>query len=511
MSDNAAGTIIAQARQLITVLANDLEQMTVYDRYLHNKHDPPYMPENADQEYQLLAERCTMNWMPLLVDTPTQAMYVDGYHPGDTTTDPAVHNAAWDHWQRSRLDARQSAIYRGAFAYGHSFTVTERNPKTGKSETRGLSALKTSALYEDPANDIEPVVALHVLRWPEESANARQVKPGEALFWNDTNKFLIYFDNLNEGEIKVGFKLIGAHGATSCPVTRFAATVDLEGRTIGIIGPMKLLNDRINQTVFDLLIAQTGGSFNVRWATGMAPPLKKRIKWLYDEEGNIVRDEDGYPQIEDIVDQLDQNGRPIPEDINLNAKRFLFAEDPDVKFGAIQGTPLEGYIAAVELAVKELAALSQTPPHHMLGQIANLSAEALEAAETSLSRKIQLFKTVFGECWERVFNLAAELDGNLAGAADYSGEVQWRDVDDQGMAKAADALLKLKELEIPKRGLWRRIPGVTNTELVEWEILSEEDPTQIIATGMKNADRVRSEQADTETSQSQMGDSDLVE
>ena len=517
--------VISNTKKLITILVNDLRSMEVYDRYLHGQHDLPYMPDTADEEYMLIAQRATMNWMPLLVDTPVQAMYVDGYEPGSNSNPGGAFgethdqfeeqdNGFWNHWQRSRLDARQSAVYRGAFAYGHAFTVTERDPVTRKSETRGLSALKTSALFRDPANDIEPVAALHVEKWPTE-IDAHKRELGEAIYWDDVAKYKIWFDN-EQGDddrngIKVGFKLIEKHGNSSCPVTRFAATVDLEGRTIGLVGPMKLLQDRINQTVFDLLIAQTFGSFKVRWATGMAPPLKKRVIWLRDASGEIVRDSEGYPQVEDIVDQLDPSGRPIPEDINLNARRFMFAENPEVKYGAIDGTPLEGYIRSTELAVRQLAALSQTPPHHILGEIANLSAEALEAAETSLNRKIQLFKTTFGECWERVFYLASELDGNAAGMADYKGQVKWRDMEGSGFSKAADALLKLKEIEIPKRGLWRRVPGVTATELSEWEFLSKDDPSQIIASSMKAAREIEMKQQAEITPNSQAEDGDLIE
>ena len=148
----------------------------------------------------------------------------------------------------------------------------------------------------------------------------------------------------------------------------------------------------------------------------------------------------------------------------------------------------------MELAVQQLAALSQTPPHHVLGKIANLSAEALEAAETSLNRKIELFKTTFGECWERVYNLASELHGDANGLHDYKGEVRWRDMEGQGFAKSADALLKLKEIEIPKQGLWRRVPGVTATELSDWERMVEDDPSSVIASSMKGAQATREAQ-----------------
>src|SRR5690606_34025405 len=164
--------------------------------------------------------------------------------------------------------------------------------------------------------------------------------------------------------------------------------------------------------------------------------------------------------------KLDAAGNPIPAPINHNARRFLFAEDSDVQFGSLPGGPLSPLIDSIDMSIRHLAAVSQTPPHHLLGQIANLSAEALQAAETALSRKISEFRAAFGESWERVFRLAGELDGQSGAADDYMGEVLWRDMESRSLSQAADALGKLGEqLGIPKRGLWKRVPGVTQTEL----------------------------------------------
>ncbi|MEU2111527.1 phage portal protein [Streptomyces sp. NPDC019507] len=437
------------AVELLAILGRDKARLTRIDDYLHGRHDDPYMPAMADDEYRLLAKRAVSNWMPLLVKTPAQALYVDGYRAGDDANKGAATDLSspqWEHWQRSRLDARQSAIYKGALTYGHAFTLTEH--VRGAVMTKGLSALRTAALYEDPANDDTPYAALTVTAWPKGE------KSGRARMWDGTHEYAVTFKATEDAE-SVRVAKGKRHGARECPVTRFAATVDLEGRTVGVIEPMIALQNRINQTIFDLLVAQTYASVKVRTATGMAPPVQRD-----PETGEIVYDE---------------QGNPIPLPINHNAKRFLFAEDPDVKFGSLDETPLSGFIESIDMSIRHLSAIAQVPPHHLLGQIANLSAEALQAAETALSRMIQEFRTLFGEAWERVFRLAAELEGSGA-ADDFKGEVIWRDMEQRSLAQAADALGKLREqLGIPAKGLWKRVPQVTQTELDEWDDLAEEE------------------------------------
>lgn len=490
-ADNMLKNPTRAAKRLMRVLKSDLEtHLLTIDMYLRGHHPEPYMPDNADAEYRLLAKRCVTNHMPLLVKATSQVLHIDGYRRGSETrsADPAKKPVAspkvraggksvadqrdlpeWKHWEESRLQARQSAVHDAALAYGHSFTVTTM--KDGKINTRGLSPLRTTALFEDPANDDNAVAALHVERWPRGSGNDRE--PGRAILWDRTFEYEYTFWDDKRWRL-VGYVNHGMSGEN--PVTRFAADVDLEGRTTGLIEPYFEIQDRLNQTVFDLLIAQSGSSFQTRWATGMAPPMK--MTYPEDENGDPDYDADPIPV-------LDDNGVPIPLPFNIHAKKMLFAEDSDVEFGSLPPTPLAPYLESIAQAIKDLSSVTQTPPHYMLGQIANLSADAMRAAESALIRKANAFKQVFGESWERVFRLALRLVGDPK-ADDMTGSVIWRDLEAQSINQAADAYGKMAEsLGIPKRGLWPLLPGVTQNQLAEWETLLEEQG-ELASTGQVN-------------------------
>ena len=475
----------ALAKKLLGILIHDRDtHLLRIDAYVRGEQDDPYMPANADDEYKLLARRAVTNVMPFIENTPAQAMYVDSFRRGRTAersksqVESLVKTQAvqpeWDHWQKSRLDARQSAVYRGALRFGHSFVLTEKL-RDGGVRSKGLSALRTSAVYEDPANDCDPFAVLTVTAWPKSDED--KPVPGKARMWDGVYEYAVTFESMSDFSKGFTTKRLKKHGAQECPVTRFAASVDLEGRTVGVVEPMIELQNRINQTVFDLLIVQSFASFKVRTVSGMAPPIKMRA---IDENGNTVDNPEANPDlVADWIPLLDASGRPVPDDINVNAKRFLFAEDPDTHFSTLDETPLDGFIKAIEMAFRHMAALSQTPPHHILGEIANLSAEALQAAETALLRKVEEFKSLFGESWERVFRIAAQI-GEFEGQDDFAGEVIWRDMESKSLAQAGDALGKLREqLGIPARGLWARVPGVTATELSHWEDLSEQEDGQL--------------------------------
>lgn len=454
------------ASKLLVVISNDSDHLERIDNYMRGIQDEPYMPSTADSEYKLLAKRAVSNWMPLVIGTPAQALYVDGFRPSRTKAQDDIQGTAeWKHWQDSGLDARQLAIHRAALGYGHSFTLTER--KNGKVITKGLSPLRTAALYEDAANDIAPYAALTVTSYPE--LVNKKTKRGTARLWDGKSEYKVLFEAF-EGDQKISIVKRKSHGAPECPVTRFACAVDLEGRTVGVVEPMIPLQNRINQTVFDLLVTQTYASFKVRWVTGMAPPMQMR---MLDADGNETDDPD---LAVDVVPRLDGNGDPIPKNIDHNARRFLFAEDQDSNFGSLDESPLDGFISSIDMSIRHLAAVSQTPPHYLLGQIANLSAEALTAAETALARKVEEFRQAFGESWERVFRIAGAMSGEMDVFEDMAGEVLWRDMEQRSLFQSAQALGQLAEqLGIPRRGLWHRVPNVTTTEIQKWNELREED------------------------------------
>lgn len=80
-----------------------------------------------------LAVKSRTNYLPLIVDILSQALFVDGYRPAD-----ASDNAApWANWQANGLDARQTGVHRTALKYGASYAVVSRGDPAPK--IRGVS------------------------------------------------------------------------------------------------------------------------------------------------------------------------------------------------------------------------------------------------------------------------------------------------------------------------------------------------------------------------------------
>ena len=430
----------------------DWDRIEKVDRYLRGHHDDPYMPSTATAEYRRLARRAVTNFLPLIVSTPAQAMAVSGYRHAGASSDAVAPE--WRVWQRNRMDSRQHPIHRAALQYGAAYVVVLPG-EDGQPEIRGASPRQMYAEYDDPANDAMPLWALQVERLPHPGAQ----ETTRAWLYTATHIYeysvtLGAEDSITEtARVEHGVTL---DGTPVCPVVRFAQDIDLEGRVTGVVWPLIPVQDRVNQTVFDLLVAQTFGSFKVRTITGMAPEIET------DADGNPIYDENGRPKV-----------RPIRAD----ASRFMVAPDPDTRFGTLDETPLEGFLSAIEAGVRQMSVISQTPPHYLLGSIVNLSAEALAAAESALTRAVHEYQNSYGESWELVLALAGALLGQ---PYDREAQVTWMDHESRSLAQTVDALGKaVQMLQVPPRELWSKIPGVTEGDVERWKATADEQDTMM--------------------------------
>lgn len=236
------------------------------------------------------------------------------------------------------------------------------------------------------------------------------------------------------------------HDAGVCPVVRFTNRLDLEGRVAGEIEPFIPVLGKIDQTSFDRLVVQRFASWIVRTIAGMS------LSETMAATGETAAQTKQRLKVEDM----------------------LTAEDPETKFGSLPATPLDGFIKAHESDLQVLAAVSQTPAFELLGQMANLSAEALAAAKASQTAKSDERKHTLGEEYERFIRLACHIAGDSVGAADFDAQVRWADTSIRSLAQAADALGKLAQmLGFPVEVLWSKVPGFTQQDVEEATAIAE--------------------------------------
>ena len=328
-----------------------------------------------------------------------------------------------------RLELHRAAIGHGA-SYGVVLPGTD--PLTGDKMAlmRGKSSKRMAAFYDDE-DDEWCLFALEGVYQPALQSN------------DETGWYIRFYDETavhylwarGEGLDLADWEYISyePHPFRVPPVARCVNRIDTEGNTIGEIAPVIPLLQSIDQDKFDRLIVQRFGAWKVRYIAGMARPTDQQ--------------------------------QAAYQAMKLKIEDLLISTNKDTKFGTLDATDLKGFIEAHDADLRVLSAITQTPPHHLLGLSSNLQAEALAAAESGLQRKSGDFRTGAGEFHEQMARLVSIADGNLEEARMHNAQVRWRDTESRSMTQAADALFKLAEgLHVPVEMLWERIPGWTDSD-----------------------------------------------
>lgn len=402
---------VDQVRSLIEVRDQERARLDLIREYLRDEQRLTWLPQGTPAEVQRLARISRVNVLPFIVSASVQALYVDHYR----TNDDVDEQPAWELWRANRLKARQIGVHRAALSYGASYvSVLPGDPVP---VIRGHSPRQMTTLWADGD-------------WPMWALERRS-----GGLWRLFDVDAVYWVGKEPGSDRLTFIQADEHGAGVCPVVRYLPTDDLDDPVQGDVEPHLRLQDQINLTTFSLLVAQHYGAHRQRYIIG----------WLAESEEQALK--------------------------ASAQKLWTFDEDPNnMRIGEFEQTELDGYIESREASLRHLATISQTPVHELLGQLANLSAEALAAARDSHNRKLEERKTMMGESHEQTL----ELGGRLAGLdIDPTAWVRWRDMEARSLAQTADALGKLVQmLGVPPEALWERVPGVTQDEVQSWKTMA---------------------------------------
>lgn len=391
------------------IAQNRWYQLEEWDRYMRGDFGSASLPSTnhtaVAREYNDLLNRADLPICSLVVNAVTERLQVTGFR--DPESD-AADEMLWEWFQSSKMDGRQQLLYNDALTFGESYM----------SVTPGGDMPVFRA--ESPLNmvvQLDPVDPMRVM------TAAKQVKDYGWLY-DDVFIYSLFYDRTQP----TGWKVIDRieHNAGQCPIVRFANRVDSRGRTMSEISLVASIQRRIQQTVFDRLMVQRAAAWRQRWVSGIAVDV--------DEDGNAV------PPFNIGVDQL------------------VISEDPDTKFGDWAASSFGDHMNAVDMDIRQAAAVTQTPPHLLAPHtISNISAEALVALEAGLSAKVADRQLTFGETWEE----ALQMGGRIVGV-DVRDEIEtvWADLERRSDAQKVDSALKLRSMGLPMPFLLERI-GLT--------------------------------------------------
>jgi hypothetical protein len=434
--------------------------------YVRGKQDPPYTPKGVNAEYRWIAKKARRNFLKLVISVISQNLHVDGYRPTGTTANQALlpqrPEPEWDAFRANRMISRQHGVHRSVIKYGSAYNIVLPGQMATDEERQGdsvpvirpVSPRRMTAFYADDVDD----------EWPQFAIEVRSVDlPGQKarvyVSVYDERMRYILVGQAGGGQLSLqpadaddpllnGQAPVSSHDLGVCPVVRFLYEADLDGEDdcSGEVEPLMPIQDQINFDTFNLMISEQFAAFRQRWVTGMAP-----------------------------VDESGREQQPFRPGVD----RMFAAEDPGTKFGDFSETALAPYSSVREDGIRHMSTISQVPPYHLLGQIANLSAEALAAARDGLDRKVEELQALLMDPWRNTFRLTALASGDKTGWNDLFGTVIWRDTSARAFGATIDGLTKVAQmLGVPEEELWARIPGVTADDVAAWRLAKQRADAQ---------------------------------
>lgn len=352
--------------------------------------------------------------------------------------------ALWSDWLRCDMDQLSGVAHREALLLGDSYVIVWADAAGRPSVT--VESAKQIAVQRDPGTR---EITAAVKRWETETTTEAVLYLPDAITRYQANHV----------GATLGFETV----ATIPNPLGVVPIVELRNsdRIISDYGSSEIddlmpLVDGLNKSLVDMMTTSEYVGRPRRWATGIE--LEERP--VVDSDGNPVLDEDDNPVLEPV--------NPIPE-----GNRAMIGESPESKFGQLAAADLSGYENSVKVLLGQIMAVSALPAHYVGIFTDNpASADAMRAAEASLTARAEDRQRTFGRAWERVAKLMVAVRDAIPPALVDNIAVQWADASTRSIAQEADAVVKLYQAGLLPREFALKKLGYTDDDIEEIVVLS---------------------------------------
>lgn len=378
--------------ELLQKLDSKAGRFATLDRYYQGTPPLAFLAPEAKKALGNRFGVLGSNLCKLAVTALSERLRVTGF-----TVDGGDSTELWADWLRNDLDQLAPVAHREALTLGSSFVIVWADsaglPSISVEDARQVDVLV------DPGTR-ETVAA--VKRWNSKNAT-------HAVLYGPDVIEVLKADSV--GAV-AGFKTVERidNPLGVVPVVEIRNTDRLNRPAASEMADLLPLQDALNKLVTDLMVGSEFYARPRRYATGV----------------ELTEDENGFAV------------NPFPE-----TDRMMISEDPDTKFGQLPGGDLKGYESAIQSIVQQFQALSGLPDHYV-GITASQppSADALRAAEASLTARAEQRQAVFGRAWEQVARLALAVRTGRSVDA-FNPRITWADPATRSIAQEADAVVKL--------------------------------------------------------------------
>lgn len=438
-------------RRLAQGLVDRQARYDLLERYVEGNHPIPSGDRRYVKALRELQEKSKTNYIALVTNAPIERMEVVGFRFGDDP-DTEADDDANKIWQANNMDLNSTIAHMAASTYSRCYIlVSPVQPDTGLPLIT-IEDPRCCIVEYDPARSDKIRAGLKM--WDDDilgKAIAVLYLPNSIHYFQGQNSD--HYQNIDYDTLKHRVSSAGSWeylGAEVNPIGE-VPIVPLNWRP-GLHGTSKSeaeegfsIQDRINATVLDRMIISRSQAYKQRWASGVEIPKGP-------------------------------DGRPKPP-FDPGSDILWTVKTADTKFGEFSEADIRQILEAVRDDVGDLAAITKTPPHYLLGEIVNASGDALKAAETGLVSKTKHRMKAAGWAWEKSIKLAFLWMGDEERGRAVIAETIWADPESRSRAELADAILKETQMGLPPEMAFERL-GLTPSQVKRASVLMKQREMQ---------------------------------
>ncbi len=396
------------------------------ERYYDGQHDLAFATEKFENTFGQLFREFALNLCPVICDAVRDKLKVTGFSvesvgspnasigsPQASSRRAALKDASADAaarniWHRNRMATRSGELHKEALKCGDAYMIVWPDANGQAIMYPHRAATIFTAYDEDAPGRIlwaakswqtrDKLIRLNLF-FPDRIERYVTRKPAEAI--PEAKEF-----------VAVNAPMRNPYGVI--PVFHFANNADL-----GAIGRSELesaipVQDGLNKSVLDMLVAMEFSAFRQRWAAG--------IEYEIGADGNAVT--------------------PFKAGID----QIWMASNADAKFGDFNTAELDQFLKVKDSFRIDMASVTGTPLHYFLQNNAGLpSGEALKKSETRFIAKVRDRQENFGQVWADAMAFALKIEGR----GNVSLITEWEDPSPTSEREFLENILLKRQIGLP--------------------------------------------------------------
>lgn len=422
-----------------------------FQNYYEGKHRLQFATEKFKNTFSNMFYAFADNQCSMVIDTIADRLQLEGFRvvdADDTAPETPVERTIQEVWRRNRMKRQSGIVHASTLTQGNYYIIVEKNPD-GLATMHLHDATKCVVMY-DPSF---PGLIIKACKWWLETiSDGRYVVRLNVYYPDRTEKFVstptsgeqdLPYTDASFQPIALDPVIPNEYGKV--PVFHFS-----NNAPVGLLGKSELvdvipLQDALNKSSLDMLVAMEFHAFPQRWAAGIGLDI--------DADGNRVNPFTG------------------------GVERIWAVEDKDVKFGQFDTANPSNYIQIQDAFRSSISRVSGIPQHFF--GVNNSggwpSGEAMKTAESRLTSKVKDRQISWGDTWSDVMRYCLKLEG----FEHIEVEPLWTDTAYRSETESINNALNKLKAGVPFETIWREL-GYSATDVQQFleELKASQEATQ---------------------------------